>query len=197
MVASSNVQIRYEVFGPFRVPRKPRRDGKLTLDFSRGALASFWEEVELDRPGLPAGVGCYLFAVRAAKGIRPWYVGQCKGAFEKECFASHKKDIYRDVMDDTMRGTPVLFLITRMTPTGRLSTSLREDEADFLERRLIHDATKANRQLKNVQNTRFVKSLVIPGVLNSPRGKQSSAVTSLKAALTRPGTANRQGPAAN
>ena len=91
------------------------------LDFSKDALADFWGQAELAHQGLRSGVGCYIFAVRAGKGITPWYVGQSKGAFEKECFAYQKQAIYREVMDDIAKGTPILFLIVRMTPKGRLS----------------------------------------------------------------------------
>ena len=177
--------MRYEVFGAFDVPRKQSRVGRLTVDFSAKALRSFWDSVERVRSGLRSGAGCYLFAVRAGKGIRPWYVGQSKVAFNRECFAPHKQTIYREVMDDTEKGTPVLFLIARVTPSGRLSKQVPEEEANFVEQRLISDATNANPQLKNSHNTKLVKTLVIPGVLNSPRGAPSEAVKCLKAALGR------------
>ncbi len=182
-MAERSSRIRYEVFGEFEVRRKLRKDGRRTLDFSKDARNNFWEDVERARAGLRSGAGCYLFAVRAGKGITPWYVGQSKGAFEKECFASHKQSIYRDVMDDTARGTPILFLITRVTPTGKLSKSVQKNEADFVERKLIHDATNANSELKNIHNAKFVRNVEIPGVLNSPQGKPSDAVKSLKVAL--------------
>ncbi len=174
---------KYEVFGELEVPRRERKDGKQALDFSREALADFWEQAERARQGLRSGAGCYIFGVRAGRGITPWYVGQSKGAFEKECFAYQKQAIYRDVMDDTAKGTPVLFLIARVTPKGRLSKSVSQREADFIERKLIHDATNANSNLKNIHNATLVKTLVIPGVLNSPKGKRSEAVKSLMVAL--------------
>ena len=174
---------RYEVFGEFEVPRKLTRDGKQTLDFSKVALAAFWKEVERVQAGLRSGSGCYLFAVRASGGLRPWYVGQSKRAFENECFAYQKRDIYRNVMDDVIKGTPVLFLIGRMTPSGKPSKNTPVQEANFVEQKLIHDAANANPDLKNIKNTKFVRTLVIPGVLNTPRGKPSDSVKSLKVAL--------------
>ena len=174
---------KYDVFGALEIPRKERRDGKQALDFSRNALTDFWEQAESARQGLRFGTGCYVFAVRAGGGITPWYVGQSKGAFERECFAYQKQAIYREVMDDTAKGTPVLFLIARITPTGRLSKSTPPREADFVERKLIHDATNANSNLKNIHNATLLKRLVIPGVLNSPQGKRSEAVKSLMVAL--------------
>ncbi|MDE0038023.1 MAG: hypothetical protein OXU77_10780 [Gammaproteobacteria bacterium] len=154
------------------------------LDFSGPALAGFWEKAEQIRVGLRSGAGCYLFAVRAAKGFTPWYVGQSKGAFDTECFALHKQAIYKDVMDDRKSGTPVLFLIARTTPTGRLSKRVSPREANFVERRLIHDANNANPKLKNIHNAVLAKTLQIPGVLNSPKGRRSPAVAHLMKALT-------------
>ena len=184
MVKSTRrVNGRYEVFGPFELRRKSVRAGT-TLDFSKAALASFWERVERERPGLASGAGCYMFAVRAARGIRPWYAGQSKGAFKKECFAHHKQGIYRDVMDDLAKGTPVLYLIARLKEKkGKLAPSVEKKEADFVERQLIRVAWNANPQLKNIANTRFLETLQIPGLLNSPRGVPTEAVKNLKIAL--------------
>ena len=137
---TSRIDSRYEVSGPFEVQRKTAKAGT-TLDFSNSALESFWERVERERSGLAAGAGCYLFAVRAARGIRPWYVGQAKVAFDQECFNHRNRNIYRDVMDDSAKGTPVLFLIARLTKKkGKLATTVEEKEADFVERQLIRVA---------------------------------------------------------
>ena len=182
-MTTRNSRVRYDVFGPFEVLRKPSKRGKSSLDFSRRSLTSFSESVEHAVKDLRNGTGCYLFAVRAARGIKPWYVGQSKGPFENECFALHKQAIYREAMDDIASGTPVLFLIARRTTTGKLSRRVAEAEARFVEQRLIDDANKANPQLKNSHNTRFVRNLEIPGVMNSPRGQPSDAVQALKVAL--------------
>lgn len=86
-------------------------------------------------------------------------------------------------MDDRAKGTPVLFLIARMTPTGRLAKKVEEREANFVERKLIHDAVNANPKLKNIHHATFMRTMRIPGVLNSRRGKRSDAVKSLMAVL--------------
>lgn len=183
MATRDSSRNRYEVFGEFTVPTRASKAGGQTLDFSRLALTSFWEMVEAGRDGLRAGVGCYLFAVRAGLGIRPWYVGQAKKGFVNECFGQRNQGVYREIMGDIARGTPVLFLIARLTPTGRLAKRLEEKEADFVERKLIHDATIVNPELKNSHHTRFVKTLSIPGLLNNPQGKPSDAVNRLRLAL--------------
>ena len=175
-------RIKYQVYGPFELRRKSVRVGT-TLDFSKSALASFWERVERERPGLASHAGCYLFAIRAARGIRPWYAGQSRGAFEKKCFVECQRKVYREVMGDSAKGTPVLFLIARLTQKGKLSKNVPKDEADFVERQLIRVAWNANAQLKNIANTGFLETLQVPGVLNSPPGAPTEAVKSLKKAL--------------
>ena len=180
--ATGRINVRYEVFGPFELHRKSTKAGT-RLDLSNQALAAFWERAESVRSGLAFGAGCYLFAVRAARGIRPWYAGQSKGAFEKEVFAHHKREVYREVMGDSAKGTPVLFLIARLTDKGKLSKSVPKDEADFVERQLIRVAWNANAQLKNIANTRFLETLQVPGVLNSPPGAPTEAVKNFRTAL--------------
>ena len=178
-----NTITKYEVFGPFEVPRKKTTGGKLVLTFASDALADFWSDIESTRFGLSLGVGCYLFAVRAARGIKPWYVGQTKNAFKKECFTDNKKNIYRDVMENRQSGTPLIFLVARTTPKGKLSKSVSEREAGFVEQKLMHAAIATNAKLYNIHNTTFVKTLIIPGILNSPKGKPTTAVESFKLTL--------------
>jgi hypothetical protein len=54
----------YRVFGPFEIPRDGDR-------VDSGAKKGFWSEVERERAHLSIAVGCYIFAIRAAKGARP------------------------------------------------------------------------------------------------------------------------------
>ena len=67
----------YETYGEFEVPRKQTPKGKAFED-SKNVLKDFWAKVDQKHPGLSAALGCYIFAIKAAKGIKPWYVGQTK-----------------------------------------------------------------------------------------------------------------------
>lgn len=175
----------YETFGEFALPCKTGKKEK-TLDFSKETLKKFWQEInERDEKhnGLSKACGCYIFAIRAGKGIKPWYVGQSKVPFEKECFAFHKRDIYRTVVERISKGTPVLILVARVTPKGKLSTALPVKEADFVEQFIIRRALSKNPDLENIKNTNLSKQIRIPGLLNSPKGKQSKGASLLRLTL--------------
>lgn len=61
----------YETYGEFEVPCKAGKKEK-TLDFSKEVLAKFWNEIEErdeKHSGLSKACGCYIFAIRAGKGM--------------------------------------------------------------------------------------------------------------------------------
>ncbi len=167
----------YETYGEFKVPYKQTKNG-YALDFSREALNKFWSDIDekhsrFSNPRLSEARGCYIFAIRASKGIRPWYVGQTKKSFKDECFQHQKKNHYHDVINNIGKGTPVMIIVARHTSEKKtkLSKSLPPREADFVEQLLISQALSANSKLVNTKNTAFIKKIRIPGVLNSPTGK--------------------------
>ena len=177
-----NDLMNYETYGAFEVPREDAKKGK-ALDFSKEALSEFWSMVNETFPGLPDAVGCYIFATKAGPGITPWYVGQTKKSFRGECFQDHKKKTYHKVCD-RIKGTPVLILVARCTPNGKLAKlRLNEREADFVEQLLISKALSKNNDLANTKNTSFVKEIMLPGVLNSPKGKPSKGSRLLRSVL--------------
>jgi hypothetical protein len=92
---------------------------------------------------------------------------------------------YNEVLD-AHNGTPQLFLIARLTPTtGRFSKSGRNgyNDIDYFESMLIGMALEKNKQLQNVRKTKFLRELVVPGVINTPPGRLTEAVLGLKNAL--------------
>ena len=171
--------MQYSVYGEFEIPRQGS-----TIDRKR--LSGFWDEVEDSGLGLSAAVGCYLFAIRAAKGKRPWYVGRSNGGFRNECFQHQKLTHYHEVLSDIGKGTAVMVFVARLTPTGRFSRKVPERELDFVERYLIHLALTRNRKLSNVANTKFFSTLSIPGVLNSSQGGLSQGAKALRSTLFAP-----------
>ena len=173
----------YYTFGPFEIPRKDGAKGKKALDGSSAAIKSFWEDVERQVPKLSTARGCYVFGMKAGKGVTPWYVGQSTTGFRNECFQASKVNHYHDVINDTTKGTPLLILISRHTKGGKISTSLPENEANFVEQYLIGLALRKNPHLKNIKNTKFLRTLQIPGVLNNPAGAPSTGADLLKRSL--------------
>lgn len=173
----------YHTFGPFIVPRKASPYGNKVLDSSAGSINAFWNTVEKRRRGLSAARGCYIFAIRAGGGIKPWYVGQSKTGFRNECFQPAKVNHYHDVVNNNVRGTPLLIFVARHTSGNNLSTTLSRKEANFVEQYLINFALWNNPALKNVKNTSYLRTLQIPGLLNNPSGKPSAGATLLHRTL--------------
>lgn len=148
-------------------------------------LRDFWEEAEAGCPGLAKASGCYIFGIWAAKEAKPLYVGQAKKAFKRECFTDSKLLRYNRVLADQGRGTPILFLLARMTPGGRFKKGLLGvREADWVENMLIRHCLDANKDLLNVSGTALSTEVVIPGLFRSPPGKPTQEASFLKTLLS-------------
>lgn len=67
---------RFKVEGPLEVPFS---QGKAAKSISPKEAKEFWEH----HPHLERGRGCYIFAIRAGRGITPAYVGKATKTFSK------------------------------------------------------------------------------------------------------------------
>ncbi|MBX9695488.1 MAG: hypothetical protein K2Z81_24095 [Cyanobacteria bacterium] len=175
--------MRYEIFGPFTIPRNESG----LVDRDAEAQRDFWDNVVgLADEGLPVACGCYVFAVAAAKGIVPWYVGLTeKRTFRKECLGAHQVGNYNDVLAAKGKARPLLYLLAKRTPTGRLVKPSKNKQADiqFLETYLIGHGLNKNSKLLNQKKTKFLKSMHVPSVLNSSKGPPGIPAKSLQVAL--------------
>ncbi|MEL6499728.1 MAG: hypothetical protein AAFZ67_11620 [Planctomycetota bacterium] len=115
--------------------------------------------------------GCYVFAIRAGKGFKPWYVGQASKGFEQETFTYHKREHYNSALFRGTRGTPVLFFVT--PPDNKRKVA--QKELTHMEKELIQYALAKNPDLCNVQHTRNVPQWSIRGVIRSGQGKPTTA----------------------
>ena len=150
--------VMFTVVGPFEVPlRHGSRCGYIET-----RCPDFWEK----HPEYRAKRGCYVFAMRAAKGYRPVYVGKTKKTFEKEIFESHKvADHYTPALAKTGRGTPVMFFVIAPPKTGKTTIT-------NLEKFLIKIGVAKNPELSNIQN-RQEAEWGIKGILLGGKGKKS------------------------
>lgn len=166
----------YEVCGPFPVERQnglvsTRRDDKY----------AFWEAVEKWEAGLADAVGCYIFVVRG----RAWYVGMAaRQCFYDEIFSAHKLNQYNQALA-RVTGNPSLILIAKVTPGNRYARpSAAHSDISVLEDMLIGLALARNPDLQNIRGTKVLKSMQVPGVLNSKKGwARATSVQELKRAL--------------
>ncbi|NSX02767.1 hypothetical protein [Cupriavidus gilardii] len=164
---------------PIEIPRSA--NGLIAAD--TGSLADFWDDVDGKLgESTSGGIGCYIFSVRAGKGVLPWYVGLAvKQSFRKECFAPHKLMHFNNVVAGR-RGTPVLTLIPKYTPNGKLVKPTGSTHRDivFLENLLISHCLTRNRDLCNKKDTKLLREMVVFGLLNTPQGKMHSSVADFR-----------------
>lgn len=161
-----------------------RRQPNGLIAADKQSLADLWSRVETElENGLPGGIGCYIFSIRAGKGVLPWYVGLAeKQSFRKECFTSHKLAHYNNAIAKR-KGTPLLTLIAKYTPMGKLVNPTGNEHRDvrFLETMLISSCLWRNTDLYNVRDTKLLREMVVPGFLNTPKGKAASSVSDFRA----------------
>lgn len=166
--------MKYSPYGPVKIPRS---NGRIEYR-NREVLNYFWDKFDEESNGISNAVGCYIFSIRASKGIRPWYVGLAeKQSFRNECFAPHKLLNYNDCLSGR-RGTPVLTLIPKHTNTNRFARKGVNGHRDirFLETLLISSCLQRNPELLNIKSTKLLKEMVVPGLLNTPKGRVEKTI---------------------
>jgi len=108
------------------------------------------------------------------------YIGlAARQSFERVCFAPQKINNYND---DALAGTrvrPLLFLIAKRTRILRFARPSRNNQqhADivYLEKLMIGMGLEKNPQLKNIANTRLLRGMCVPCLINAPQGRPSSS----------------------
>lgn len=164
--------MNYSIHGPFEVPITGK-NGK-TIDTEKKGQSEFWAKIdESSGDRISSGCGCYVFCMRASKGVLPWYVGKAgKSSLKDESFGDHKLTHYHRLINDR-KGTALLFLVVRRTTTGRLSKPSKNNynDVDFLENLLITLALEKNPKLLNKKSTSMLRDLTVPGIINSPKGR--------------------------
>lgn len=165
----------YRVFGPFEIPR----DGAMV---DNHAKKMFWGGVEQGNARLSGAVGCYVFAIRAAKGSRPWYVGKMeKGSFRGEVCTPHKLLLYNEALHLRKKGKPLLYFIAKSTKGGKFSKPRKGGIGDIraLENLLIGTCLLRNHKLLNAKQTKHLRGIVVPGYMNEQPGARSKPAKGL------------------
>lgn len=170
--------MNFQIHGPFEVPRV---NG--LIDNSVASQKAFWATIHKKVPGLSQACGCYIFAIKAKRGSLPWYVGRTtKRTFKGEAMGAHQVNHYNQALGKKVGVNPQLFFVSKLTPSARLAKPSRNSHKDieFLETFLFGIALKRNSALRNAKNTKFLKHLVVPGVINSPQRPPTTPERALK-----------------
>lgn len=152
----------FSIKGPYKVPTHPGAASKLVSE----DISSFWAEAKDSRNKL----GCYVFGIRAGKGLTPLYVGKTTKSFEQECFTDHKINHYNYALSEYDKGTPVIFFVEYPIKRGKPSSSEISDLEDFL----IQVGRRVNPDLRNIKGARK-PTWGIKGVIRGGKGKSNIA----------------------
>lgn len=153
----------FTVIGPCEVPVYQGKAGRTITDEN---VREFWAA----NPELESRRGCYVFGVRAGKGLTPAYVGKATKSLRQEVFAHHKLTRYQQFLVDYRKGTPVLFFLLAPQRKGAPNSAHIGELEDFL----IQTGLAANPDLLNIKGTK-AEEWGISGVLRGGKGKPSNS----------------------
>lgn len=162
----------HNVFGQFRVPVEDKPAARRIGDPNK-----FWKDVQDHKNkkvrSLANKCGVYVFGMRAAGGIVPYYIGKTTKSFEKECFQVHKLDKYNDALSEYKKGTPVMFFIVSPKPAAK------DGEIRLIEDFLIQLGVARNEKLLNFRGIAKPPSWSIKGVIRH-KGKPPKSAQEFK-----------------
>ena len=141
--------------------------------------------VEKGSSGLSDAVGCYIFAIRAGRGVLPWYVGKTERAsFRKEVFTPHKLVLYAEALHGR-KGTGLIYFLPNVTPGGKFrKPSLNKVPAiGALEELLIATCLQRNTDLLNKRTTKHLREIEVPGYMNEKPGPRNANARKLAEVL--------------
>lgn len=163
------------------------RDKHKQIGRYKNTRNSFSDSCNETDAGLSNGIGCYLFVLKIGESYKPYYVGMAsQRCFASERLGSHKILIYNEALND-QRGIPAIFLIAKRSKSGKLSkpSKNRDKAISWLESLLIGMCIEKNPKLKNISKTKLLKEMLVPGILNTPKGSTSLDVWKLKKAIVK------------
>jgi hypothetical protein len=162
------MQTIFTIVGPREVFYYQGRAGRTILDEN---VTQFWQA----NSDLAKERGCYVFGVRAGKGLTPAYVGKATASYRQEVFSPHKLTRYQQFLADYKKGTPILFFIVAPRRRGAPNSSRIAE----LEQFLIQTGVAANPWLMNVRGTK-TEEWGVGGLIRGGKGKPSTSAREFK-----------------
>ncbi len=176
--------MNFDVIGPVKV----ERFGAKRL-INQESLDQIGLALENDFDGITNACGCYIFAVKSARGVTPWYVGQAnKQALVREALNPSNRGKYNDVLQNEYeKGTPVLYFLPLVTPGGKYAkpttTESGRESIHFFEDWLIASSLRKNPSLYNIRKTAFLRGLHVTGIFGAGQGEGTKSSLSLRKTL--------------
>jgi hypothetical protein len=160
------------VHAHIKIPFRKQLDGK-AKHIDAEHVKKFWDTDSAKT--IAAKQGCYIFALRAAKGYTPWYVGRTNKSFGQEALGLLQLNKYNAVLFDGRKGLPVMFFVA---PAGN-KNNVPNATCDAIETFLIQAAYAENPKIKNRQKTK-IPDWTIAGIVRPKRGPVSKLAGDFK-----------------
>jgi len=153
-----------EIVGPIPIPFQTQGTGS-AKHISNDNVKEFWTSAEA--LSISEKQGCYVFALKAAKGFRPWYIGKATKSMKQECLHHHKLAHYNDVLFKGNKGTPVMFFVVLGGAKKKVSAKVIDEMETFF----IQSAVTKHPEIKNAQKTNL-PAWTVKGVVRGGKGKR-------------------------
>lgn len=148
--------------------------GNKKIQDDEKALGTFWQKI-----GDGHRRGVYVFGIRAGRGFTPLYVGRTTRQTLKTRVEQHiDSGKFNGMLKPIRKGTPMLFLLSRVGKGRRSKGAIEELEIEF-----INHAFGKNPDLHNDRGIRKRRYLI----QGFGKGRPSDAVMGLKAMVGYPG----------
>ena len=152
-----------EIVGPIEIPFQKNGAGS-AKHIGKDEVRQFWQSDAAQ--AIAEKQGCYVFALKAAKGFRPWYVGKATKSMKQECLQHHKLAHYNEVLFKGKKGTPVLFFVV----LGGSRTKVSAKVIDEMETFFIQNVLSKHPEIQNIQKTNL-PSWTVKSVVRGGKGK--------------------------
>jgi hypothetical protein len=155
--------IDFEIIGPVSIPFQKKEKGS-AKHIGKAEVKAFWASKEAQL--IADKQGCYVFALQAARGFRPWYVGKATKSMAQECMQSHKLAHYNEVLFKGRKGTPVLFFVVLGGDKKKVSGAVIDEMETFF----IQTVLSKHPEIQNIQKTNLPE-WTVTGVVRGGKGK--------------------------
>lgn len=152
-----------EIVGPISIPFQKSVQG-CAKHIGKVEVKAFWETAEAE--AIAEKQGCYVFALKAGKGFRPWYVGKATKTMRQESLHPHKLAHYNEVLFQGMKGTPVLFFVVLGGNKKKVSAVVIDEMETFF----IQTVLTKHPEIQNVQKTNLPE-WTVKGVIRGGKGQ--------------------------
>jgi len=158
--------------GPIPIPFQKNKKG-LAKHISNPDAKAFWKSAAAR--AIAEKQGCYVFALKAAKGFRPWYTGKATKSMRQECLHYHKLAHYNQVLFTGKKGTPVMFFVVLEGNKKKVSSKVLDEMETFF----IQTVLSKHPEILNVQKTNLPK-WTVQGVVRGGKGRRKKNTTQFR-----------------